>query len=177
MSSFDSLRHGRALPRRALLLTAAVAAISATGCGFRLREPVRFTFRRIAFNGFRAGSTMETELRRALQAGTGVQVVPTLQQAEVVLDVLDDLREKGVVAVTATGQVREFVLRTQLRFRVLRPDGSVLMEPTQIDQRRDLSFTETTALSKEREEAQLVRAMQADIADQVMRRLASIDRG
>jgi LPS-assembly lipoprotein len=164
--------------RRLLQSTAGLAAgCLLVGCGFRLREPPRFTFRRMALSGFRSGSGMERELRRALQAGTGVVVVDTLPLAELVLDVIDDLSERGVVAVTAAGQVRELVLRTALRFQVLRPDGSVLMEPTVIEQRRDLSYTETTALAKEREEAQLVRAMQADIADQVLRRLASLDRG
>ncbi len=120
---------------------------------------------------------MAVELRRSLRAGTGLQLVDTLADADVVLDVLEDLSEKGVVAVTAVGQVREFVLRAQLRFRVLRPDRTVLMEPTVIEQRRELSYTEAAALAKEREEAQLVRSMQSDIADQVLRRLASIDRG
>jgi LPS-assembly lipoprotein len=39
---------------------------------------------------------------------------------------------------------------------------------------RDMSYSETFALAKEHEEAELFRDMQADVVAQVLRRLASI---
>jgi LPS-assembly lipoprotein len=168
-----SRRAGLTCASRTAAACAAAALLGA--CGFRLREPPRFAFRTIAFSGFQRESPLAVALRRGFEATGQVRVVPTLAEAEVVLDALDDGRDKGVVAVTAAGQVRELVLRERLRFRVLRADGKALIEPTTIEQRRDLTYTETTALAKEREEAQLVRAMHADIVEQVLRRVASVD--
>jgi LPS-assembly lipoprotein len=39
---------------------------------------------------------------------------------------------------------------------------------------RDLSYSETLALAKAQEEAQMFREMEADIAQQVLRRLAAV---
>lgn len=167
----------RAAPRRAVLRLAGLACLAGAGlggCGFRLRQAPRFAFRSIALAGFRPGSPMAAELRRALEDTRGPRVVERLDEAEVVLESLDDVREKAVVALTAAGQVREFELRARFGFRVLSPAGQVLIEPTELRQLRDLSYSETLALAKEREEALLYRSMQADIVDQVMRRLASI---
>jgi len=41
-------------------------------------------------------------------------------------------------------------------------------------QQRDISYSESTALSKEAEEQLLYRSMQTDVVQQVMRRLGSV---
>lgn len=164
-------------PRRRWLAVAAsgLAAGAAAGCGFRLRTPPRFGFQTVAFSGFPPASPMAAALRRAL-AASQVQVVEALAQADVVLEALDEGRDKGVVAQTAAGQVRELSLRARLQFRVRRPDGEVAMAATSLEQRRSLTTTESATLAKEREEEELYRSMEADIADQVLRRLASAGR-
>ena len=52
--------------------------------------------------------------------------------------------------------------------------GDELIEPVELYQQRDLSFTEVAALSKEIEQAMLFRDMQLDIVQQIMRRLAAV---
>ncbi|HEY8360157.1 MAG TPA: LPS assembly lipoprotein LptE, partial [Ramlibacter sp.] len=83
-------------------------------------------------------------------------------------------REKVVVGLSATGQVREFQLRTRLRFRVRSAQGRELIPETELLQQRDISFNEAAVLAKESEEALLYRDMQADIVQQLMRRLAAL---
>jgi LPS-assembly lipoprotein len=94
--------------------------------------------------------------------------------ADAVLDVLADQREKSVVGSTAAGQVREFQLRTRFRFRLSTPAGKVLIEDSEILLQRDISYSETLALSKADEEAALYRDMQTDIVQQLLRRLAAV---
>ena len=118
---------------------------------------------------------MAAALRRAL-AASQVRVVEGLAQADVVMEVLGEGRDKGVVAQTAAGQVREVSLLARFQFRVRRPDGETIMPATGLEQRRSLTTTESATLAKEREEEELYRAMEADIADQVLRRLASAGR-
>ena len=95
-------------------------------------------------------------------------------KAEVVLHALADQRQKSVVASTAAAQVRELQLRVRFEFRVATPGGRELMPKVELLLKRDMSYSETFALAKEQEEAELFRDMQADIVAQVLRRLASI---
>jgi LPS-assembly lipoprotein len=94
--------------------------------------------------------------------------------AQVVLEVLQDQREKSVASLTSSGQVREFQLRVRMKFRLRTPDGKELIPDSEIVQQRDISYSESTALSKEAEEQLLYRSMQTDVVQQVMRRLGSV---
>ena len=97
-----------------------------------------------------------------------------LDSVEVVLDISTDQREKSVASTTSAGQVREFQLRVRVKFRLRTPQGKELIPETEILQQRDISYTETQALSKEAEEQLLYRNMQTDIVQQIMRRIAAI---
>jgi len=97
-----------------------------------------------------------------------------LTQAQVVLDLLQEQREKTVVGVNSSGQVREFQLRIRVKFRVRTREGQELVPETEILQQRDISFNESAVLAKEAEEALLYRDMQTDIVQQLMRRLAAL---
>ena len=156
--------------RRAGLLVCAGSALA--GCGFHLRQPPLMGFGRIALTGFEPRSPMAQELRR--QLGVSARVVDSPGQADVVLQALDDVRERSVVASTAAAQVRELQLRVKFNFRASTPSGRELIPRAELLLQRDLSFSETAALAKELEEAELFREMQADVAEQVLRRLASL---
>jgi LPS-assembly lipoprotein len=155
--------------RRTLLL-APVAALAA--CGFELRRPARVSFRSIALTGFSARSPMAEELKKALLQQ--VQVLDAPDRAELVLQALDDVREKSVVASTAAAQVRDLQLRLKFNFRVRTPGGRELIPRAELLVSRDMSYSETQALAKEHEEAELYREMQSDVVAQVLRRLASL---
>jgi LPS-assembly lipoprotein len=92
----------------------------------------------------------------------------------VILDVLVDQREKTVVGMNASGQVREFQLRTRFSFRLRTLRGKILIPPSEILLQRDISFNESAVLAKETEEQLLYRDMQSDIVQQIMRRLAAV---
>jgi LPS-assembly lipoprotein len=93
---------------------------------------------------------------------------------EVVLDLLQDQRERVVVGTTAAGQVRELVLRQRVRFRLRTPAGKELIPDIEVLQEREMSFTETQVLGKEAEEALLYRDMQNVMVRQIMARLAAV---
>lgn len=95
-------------------------------------------------------------------------------QADAVLDILADQREKSVVGSTAAGQVREFQLRLRFRFKLSTPNGKELIPESEILLQRDISYSESIALSKQEEEAELYRDMQTDVVQQVLRRLAAV---
>ena len=164
------LAHGAG----AVLVALATPTLPAllAGCGFALRVPPKLQFRSLALAGFEPRSLLADDLRR--QIGAQVEVLADANKAEVVLQSLADQRLKSVVASTAAAQVRELQLKLRFEFRVATPGGRELMPRVALLLTRDMSFSETFALAKEQEEAELFRDMQADVVSQVMRRLASI---
>lgn len=166
----------RALWRdRRRLMALAGASLLLTACGFQLRQAPDFAFSSI-YVGAAANSTLGKELKRSIAASGNVAVVEQgpVDRAQVVLDLLSDQREKVVVGLNASGQVREFQLRTRLKFRLRTPQGKELIPETEMLQQRDISYTESAALAKEAEENLLFRDMQTDLVQQLMRRLAAV---
>ena len=166
-------------PSRRLCFTAlALGAAPAwlTGCGFQLRQNSEFAFKTL-FANFSTTSPLGVELRRNL-LGTGRLTLLTDPQdmltADAILDILSEQTQQVAVGVSTTGQVRELQLRLRVSFRLRTPQGVELIEPVELFQQRDLSFTESAALSKEIEQGILYRDMQTDIVQQILRRLAAV---
>jgi LPS-assembly lipoprotein len=160
---------------RKRFLALAGASLLLSACGFQLRQAPTFAFSSIYVGGSR-NSALANELKRSISSSGVVSVVDDagMAKAQVVLDVLTDQREKVVVGLNASGQVREFQLRTRLKFKLRTPDGKELIPETELLQQRDISFNESAVLAKEAEENLLYRDMQSDIVQQLMRRLAAV---
>ena len=159
--------------RRRLLLGAA-CFVTLSGCGFAFKRAPELSFKTIQLAGFAPRSALAAELRSQLEASPTTRVVESASEAQVILQVLSEAREKIVVAQTSASQIREFELRLRLNFRVRNAAGKDLIGNSEIVQSRSMTYTETIALAKEQEEATLYRSMQTDIVSQVMRRLASV---
>ena len=162
--------------RVCLTLLALIPALGATGCGFALRQAPNFAFKTL-FSPFSENSSLGIELKRSLESNGNVQVITDVRQidkADVIFDVLTDQREKTVVSLNASGQVREFQLRLRFRFRLRTLAGKELIPASEIALQRDISFNESAVLAKEAEEALLYRDMQSDVVQQIMRRLAAV---
>lgn len=164
------------LRRTLLLAVPAVSGIGLTACGFALRQAPNYPFTSL-FVRVAEASSLGNELKRNLAAGGKLEVVTDLKRldsVEAVLEITTDQREKSVASSTSSGQVRGFQLRTRVKFRLRTPQGKELITDTEILQQRDISYSETQALSKEAEEQLLYRNMQTDIVQQIMRRLAAV---
>ncbi|MDB5741993.1 MAG: Rare lipoprotein [Polaromonas sp.] len=168
------------MQRRGFLLFAAssasLALLSLHGCGFALRKAPNFAFTTL-YSDLPESSPLGVELRRSLQGTGKVRVISDARrigEAQVVLEVLQEQREKVVLSLNSTGQVREFQLRLRFRFRLRTLAGKELIAPSEIALQRDISFNESAVLAKEAEENLLYRDMQSDVVQQVMRRLAAV---
>jgi LPS-assembly lipoprotein len=172
----QSSRRSFVLHAASMASVVGVVALGLPGCGFQLRGAQSYAFKTIFFSGGDASALM-TELRRTIESNGDVRVVTDgkqLDTAQVIMDVVTDQREKTVVGVTSSGQVREFQLRLRFKFKLRGKNGKELIPDTEILQQRDISFSESAVLSKEAEEAQLYRNMQSDIVQQISRRLAAV---
>lgn len=157
------------MDRRLALLS--LAAL--TGCGFALRREPELPFQSLALTGFPPDSPLAAGLKRQIKR-TPVQLLEDPARAQVVLEALHEFRDRSVVASTSVGQVREWQLRLHFDYLIRRPDGELLVPKVELRLYRDMNYTETNALAKEQEAANLYSAMHSDAIAQVMRRLAAV---
>lgn len=160
--------------RRCLIALLVLATLSA--CGFQLRGSAgqyRMPFTSI-FLAFDDSSSLGTSLRRNLRGSDGVKVVTDPAKADARFEVLGESRGKTILSLNAQGRVREYLLTYTLSFRVLNAAGGEILGPTEITLKRALTFNETQVLAKESEEILLYRDMQADLVQQILRRLAAV---
>jgi LPS-assembly lipoprotein len=160
--------------RRLFLITGSACALA--GCGFKLRGAPDLAFQSLYVNAPNT-SAVGNELKRNLATLGNLTLIddPKAQAAaDAILDILYEAREKTVVGVNTSGQVREFQLRTRMRFRLRTPQGKELITPTELLLQRDISFNESAVLAKEAEEGLIYRDMQTDIVQRLIRRLAAV---
>ena len=173
----EFLRTGLSVAKRVAMGSLALASLSGlTACGFQLRQNADLAFKSL-FLILPRQSALGTELRRNLMSRSDLLVLSEAKDmaaAEVVLEVVSELRERVVVGLNASGQVRELHLRLRVKFRLRTAQGKTLIPEVELQQQRDLSFLESAALSKEIEESMMYRDMQVDIVQQIMRRLAAL---
>jgi LPS-assembly lipoprotein len=154
----------------ALLIAGSLAA-----CGFQMRGSdgsYTMPFHSLYLT-FPDTSPLGTELKRNLRAGD-VAIAEKPEQAEAQFVVLGENRAKQILSLNSLGRVREYLLIYTLTFTVRDPKGVELLPATEITLRRNMAFDETQVLAKESEEALLYRDMQADLVQQIMRRLAAL---
>ena len=120
-----------------------------------------------------ATSGIALDLTRNIQAGTNARVVDDPNKAVAVLEFTEETRQKEILSLTGAGRVREFQLRYRVGFRVHDGKGADFVPRNTIQLTRDVTFNDTEILAKEQEEQLLFRDMQADMVQQIMRRLAT----
>jgi LPS-assembly lipoprotein len=154
-------------PLTALLLSAALVA----GCGFHLRGTQDVPFRTLYIPGATTGIALD--LKRNIEAGTDAKVVSDAKQADAILEISNERKEKIILSLSGTGRVREFRLRYSVNFRVHDGKGNLYVPPSTVQLSRDVTYNDTEILAKEAEEQLLFRDMQADMVQQLLHRLAA----
>jgi len=154
------------------MLTRALAlllVLTLAGCGFQLRGSASLPFDSIYIDG--AGSEMGVELARAIRP-TQTRVVDSPDEAQAILQIVSQGREKQILTLSTAGRVSEYRILYRVGFRVRGKDGRELLPLQQIELRREITFNDAQTLAKESEEGLLYRDMQTDAVQQILRRLA-----
>ena len=148
-------------------IAVALAALLLAACGFQLRgEPV---------TGLKTlnvpGAGVAQEIRRAL-AGGKTRVVANAKDAEAVLKILAETRDKTVHTITGAGRVYEFQLTVSVRFELTVPGRELPVIPaTEASARRIITYSEAAPTAKEQEEQLLYKDMQVELADRILRQV------
>ncbi len=158
------------MKRRILSLIALAAVLLLAACGFQLRGAATLPFSSLYVQAAPT-SQFATQFRRAVQTGSSTRIADQPEQAEVILQIINELQEKQILSLGGGGRVREFQLRYRVFFRLTDSKNREHIPASEIVLRRDYSFNDEQALAKEAEEALLLRDMRNDAVQQLVRRL------
>jgi LPS-assembly lipoprotein len=159
----------------ALRIAAAVVVTIVAGCGFHLRGEFTYAFARAYINS-PANAPIALELKRAIEASGGARVVDSVDAAEVIVDVPAVADEKQVLSLSGGGRVREFALAKRVSFRLHDSKGRDWLPATDIVVRRSYTFSESEVLAREAQEVRLLKEMQADAVQQIVRQMQTARR-
>lgn len=150
------------------IFVALCLALLLSACGFHMRgtdpgSALPFTSVRVDGDSLAARN-----LRDYLATYKSVKLVRA-GDAETVIRVVGEQYSKDVFSINNSGRVSEYRLNYRLLFATDYKGRNVL-ERGEVTQHRNLSWNDNTILSKEAEEATLVRDMQRDVVQLVLRR-------
>ncbi|MEO8751792.1 MAG: LPS assembly lipoprotein LptE [Casimicrobiaceae bacterium] len=141
-------------------------------CGFHLRGEADYPFATIFVNA-PSSLPISSELTRALSGASKAKVVDSPVNADVVLDIPSVVDDKEVLSLSSGGSVREYQLVKRVAFRLHDKSGNDWMPAGEIVVRRSYTFNETQVLARDLQEQRLLREMQTDAVQQIIRRLQS----
>jgi len=101
-----------------------------------------------------------------------VKLTATAAEADLTLDIVYEASDKQILALSGSGQVREFQLRYRVSIRAYDKQMKDWLPPDEISLQRSLTYDDAQILAKEQEESLLYRDMRSDAVQQVMRRLS-----
>lgn len=155
------------------LLIGAAFALLLAACGFQLRGSQTLPIERL-YLALPVNSPIGAEITRVVRSSTNATVVQNRKEAQAIMELLGEQREREVLSINAQGRAREYQLRLRTTFRVIDQEGVELIAPTSLLARRDIAFNESELLAKESEEVLLYRDMQSDLVRQIVNRLQGI---
>lgn len=157
-------------------LSLATIALAVTACGFRLREEIALppSLQRVTLEVADEFSPLARDLEAALERA-GAEVVAAGSEGAGAVRVPVNTLATEVLTVGGTARVAEYLIRYRVELEVVDARGIVLLERAPLELARDYSFDETQALGAASEEALLRKELQREMAQQILRRIETIE--
>lgn len=153
---------------------ASAAAGLIGGCGFKPRGAAELPFNLVHIQAPSA-SAFASELRRNLRANR-IDITARREEAQARFDLLAELQEREITALSTAGRPREYQIRLRLRWQLRDASDRMLLPATEMVLRRTITVLDAQGQLNPEEEALMLRDMRADAARQVVRRMAAVKR-
>jgi LPS-assembly lipoprotein len=163
MSSSERRLHG------VRYVVAAALAGALAACGFHLRGDVTYAFSTLYINA-PPNTPFAADLKRALSGGS-TTLTDNAAAAQAILDLSNITDDKQVLSLSGGGRAREYLLTKRLTFALHDAVGKDWLPAGEVVVLRSYTFNESEVLAREAEEAKLLKEMQSDAVQQVVRRL------
>ena len=161
------------LLRRAMLGFIVSAPVSGLiACGYRLRGMVDLPFKAIAITG-NPSPPLRADIQTAILQGTDVKVAINPKDADLILEITNDLNGREILAYNSAGQVSAYRLNIRVGFRAYDVSGAEVIPDSEIYMTRDMDFSNTTVLATDVQQQQFLSLMRKDLAVQILRRVSA----
>jgi len=147
-----------------------LATMLISACGFQLRGTAPLSFTKLHLQG--AELSIKKDLKRALEVN-GVKIVDQAEEAEMLLELVNETSEKRILSLSGGGLVREFELYYSVNFRTRAQNNPLWGRTQTIQIRRDFSYNDNALLGKAEEEAGLNLDMRKESVRAILRRLSA----
>lgn len=154
--------------KRTLLL---LTVLLLTACGFHMRGHAGMPFDTLYLDAANSGTKFIADLRHTLESNK-VKLVSRPDQADVVLNIDNEIFEKQILTLGGSGRVNEFQLRYRVTLRAYDLKYRDWIPAEEMMLRRDFVYDDSKVLAKEAEETLLYNSMRSDMVQQVIRRLS-----
>ena len=159
--------------RRAMLGLIATAPVSGLiACGYRLRGMVDLPFKVIAITG-NPSPPLRADLQTAILTGTDAKVAINPKDADLILEITNDINGREILAYNSNGQVSAYRLNIRVGFRAYDLAGAEVVPESEIYMTRDMDFSVTTVLATDVQIQQFLGLMRRDLAIQILRRVSA----
>lgn len=164
------------LIRRTLLgLIVAVPLSGLLACGYRLRGMVDLPFKAIAITG-NPSPPLRADLQTSILQGTDSKVAISPKDADLILEITNDISGREILAYNSAGQVSAYRLNIRVGFRAYDNSGAEIIPDSEIYMTRDMDFSNTTVLATDVQQQQFLSLMRKDLALQILRRVSAAAR-
>ncbi len=161
--------------RRTLLAGLSLAsALTLTGCGFHLRGTAQVPFKTLYLK-MPPNTPFSSWLERRLRAQTTLTLVHRPEDAEAILELVNESKSRDVLTLNDAGRVREYRLESAVQFRLTSPSGEDYIPVTRLSTIRDINYSEDNYLTQNSEEATLYRDMTFDLVEQIIAMLYALE--
>jgi len=141
-------------------------------CGYRIRGMVDLPFKVIAITG-NPSPPLRADLQTAILTGTDVKVAINPKDADLILEVTNEINGREILAYNSNGQVSAYRLTIRAMFRAYEVAGGDIVPESEIYMTRDMDFSSTTVLATDVQQQQFLTLMRKDLAVQILRRISS----
>ena len=162
--------------RRTLLGLIASAPLSGlVACGYRLRGMVDLPFKAIAITG-NPSPPLRADIQTSILQGTDAKVAISPKDADLILEITNDINGREILAYNSAGQVSAYRLNIRVGFRAYDNSGAEIIPDSEIYMTRDMDFSNTTVLATDAQQQQFLSLMRKDLAVQILRRVSAAAR-
>ena len=141
-------------------------------CSYRLRGMVDLPFKVIAVTG-NPSPPLRSDLQRAILTGTDAKVAINPKDADLILEITNDITGREILAYNANGQVSAYRLNIRVGFRAFDTAGAEIVPEAEIYITRDMDFSVSTVLATDVQQQQFLTSMRSDLAVQILRRVSA----
>lgn len=162
-----------------LYLASCILYLALNGCGFQLRGassvtlPPELRVLRVSMGtGF---PPLLIEVRNSLRVLGNVRLTEDATASVPVLNLLNEQSINEVLSIDSTGRINAYLLSYRVDFSLTGADGKPLLPVQAVKLQREYTFDRLNVLATEHQSEFLQNEMRRDAAQQILRRLASLN--